>query len=89
VATTRTATAPDGHDLRARASGAPDGSPVQLVVGAASSSAVRLPPLLERLGDRHRVLVWDHRGTDRSGRWRSGWVLTAGASTPWTDPAGD
>ncbi|TNM63299.1 alpha/beta hydrolase [Streptomyces sp. NP160] len=36
-------------------------------MGAASSSAVWPPPLVERLGRRHRVLVWDHRDTGRSG----------------------
>ena len=66
MTTTLTATTPDGYDLRASASGAPDGSPVLLVMGAASSSAVWPPALLERLGERHRVLVWDHRDTGRS-----------------------
>jgi pimeloyl-ACP methyl ester carboxylesterase len=48
VATTLTATTPDGHELWAGASGAPGGSPVLLVMGAASSSAVWPPALAAR-----------------------------------------
>lgn len=66
MATTRTATTPDDYELWARAAGAPDGSPVLLVMGAASSSAIWPPGLLERLAEHHRVLVWDHRDTGRS-----------------------
>jgi pimeloyl-ACP methyl ester carboxylesterase len=56
----------DAGALWAQESGDPDGSPVLLVMGAASSSAVWPPELLERLGRRHRVIVWDHRDTGRS-----------------------
>lgn len=66
MATTLTATTPDGYDLWASGSGAPGGSPVLLVMGAASSSAVWPPAFLARLGEHHRVLVWDHRDTGRS-----------------------
>jgi len=57
--------APRG-ELWASASGAADGSAVLLVVGAASSGAVWPPALLERLGERHRVLVRDHRDAPAS-----------------------
>lgn len=67
MATTLTATTPDGYELWASESGGPGGSPVLLVMGAASSSAVWPPQLVERLGRRHRVVVWDHRDTGRSG----------------------
>ncbi|WP_222710732.1 alpha/beta fold hydrolase [Quadrisphaera setariae] len=66
MATSCTATTPDGHELWAQQSGDPGGSPVLLVMGAASSSAVWPPGLVERLGRRHRVIVWDHRDTGRS-----------------------
>ncbi|PWJ53660.1 Predicted kinase, aminoglycoside phosphotransferase (APT) family [Quadrisphaera granulorum] len=66
VATTRTATTSDGYELWSQQSGDPAGSAVLLVMGAASSSAVWPPGLVERLGQRHRVIVWDHRDTGRS-----------------------
>lgn len=58
----------DGHELWARESGDPDGSPVLLVMGAATPGVAWPPDLLDRLGQDHRVLVWDHRDTGRSSR---------------------
>ncbi|ROP34672.1 alpha/beta fold hydrolase [Pseudokineococcus lusitanus] len=56
----------DGVRLWARTSGDPGGSPVLLVMGAASSGVVWPDALVERLGRQHRVVVWDHRDTGRS-----------------------
>lgn len=58
----------DDVRLWARESGDPDGSPVLLVMGAASSGVVWPEALIERLARRHRVVVWDHRDTGRSTR---------------------
>lgn len=57
-----------GCRLWARESGDPSGSPVLLVMGAASSGVAWPEALVARLGRRHRVLVWDHRDTGRSTR---------------------
>ncbi|MEW1957168.1 alpha/beta fold hydrolase [Kineococcus sp. NPDC059986] len=58
----------DGVDLWARESGDPAGSPVLLVMGAASSGVLWPDALVARLGRRHRVVVFDHRDTGRSTR---------------------
>lgn len=57
-----------GQQLWVRESGDPAGSPVLLVMGAASSGVVWPEALVARLGRRHRVVVWDHRDTGRSTR---------------------
>lgn len=54
--------------LWARDSGDRSGTPVLLVMGAASSGVVWPDALVQRLGRRHRVIVWDHRDTGRSSR---------------------
>ncbi len=63
-----TVTVADGVELWARESGDPTGTPVLLVMGAASSGVLWPDALVERLGRRHRVVVWDHRDTGRSTR---------------------
>ncbi|QCW51140.1 alpha/beta hydrolase [Nocardioides dongxiaopingii] len=57
-----------GYDLWVRESGDRSGSTVLLVMGAASSGVLWPDRLVERLGRRHRVVVWDHRDTGRSTR---------------------
>lgn len=64
----RTVDVGGGCRLWARASGDPAGSPVLLVMGAASAGVTWPDALVERLGRRHRVVVWDHRDTGRSTR---------------------
>ncbi|MBS41642.1 MAG: alpha/beta hydrolase [Nocardioides sp.] len=58
----------DDVRLWVRESGDPTGTPVLLVMGAASSGVVWPEALVERLGRRHRVIMWDHRDTGRSTR---------------------
>lgn len=60
--------APGDIGLWARESGDPAGTPVLLIMGAASSGVVWPDALVDRLGRRHRVVVWDHRDTGRSSR---------------------
>lgn len=57
-----------GYQLWVRESGDPAGSPVLLVMGAASTGVAWPAGLVARLGRRHRVVVWDHRDTGRSTR---------------------
>lgn len=57
-----------GYELWVRESGDPVGSPVLLVMGAASAGIAWPEALVARLGRRHRVVVWDHRDTGRSTR---------------------
>ncbi|SDY89322.1 alpha/beta hydrolase fold [Geodermatophilus africanus] len=57
-----------GYELWVQESGDLAGSPVLLVMGAASAGVAWPEALVARLGRRHRVVVWDHRDTGRSTR---------------------
>lgn len=56
----------NGYGLWARSSGRTDASPLLLVMGANSSGVVWPDELVDRLGQQHQVIVYDHRDTGRS-----------------------
>jgi pimeloyl-ACP methyl ester carboxylesterase len=56
----------DAVRLWAQASGPEESTPLLLVMGANASSATWPEPLVERLAEQHRVIVYDHRDTGRS-----------------------
>ncbi|MGY1806292.1 alpha/beta fold hydrolase [Blastococcus sp. SYSU D00669] len=58
----------EGVSLWAEDRGDPAGTPVLLVMGANASGATWPPALVDRLAERHRVVVYDHRDTGRSTR---------------------
>lgn len=57
----------DGVALWAQDSGNPDGTALLLIMGANASGLAWPDELVERLGQRHRVIRYDHRDTGRSG----------------------
>ncbi|WP_091941773.1 alpha/beta fold hydrolase [Trujillonella endophytica] len=57
-----------GTELWVEERGAPDGTPVLLVMGANASGITWPDELVDALGERHRVIRYDHRDTGRSTR---------------------
>jgi pimeloyl-ACP methyl ester carboxylesterase len=63
----QTVVAADGVELQASVSGDGPGTPLLLIAGAAFGSATWPPDVIATLGEDRPVVVYDHRGTGRSG----------------------